>query len=83
MYNSLDHEDVDEHIEFSDCGYHDLFNPSFDHDVDSLVVDISKPLIFDDLPDDEVETPQYVEAHQPELMVMLGTHYLEVSSAPD
>jgi len=31
-----------------------------------------------DLFEDEVETPQTVEALQPELMVMLGPHYLEV-----
>lgn len=57
LYDSSYHEDFDERIKFSDRGYCDLFIPSFDHDVDSLVFDLSKPPIFDHLPDDEVETP--------------------------
>lgn len=58
----------------------DLFTPSFDHDIDSLDVDLSKPPVFDVVPDDEVGTPQVVEALQPKLMVMSGAQRLEVSS---
>ena len=61
MYDSSDHEDVDKHIKFSDHGCHDLFSPSFDHDVHLFTVDISKPPVFDDLPIAGVETPQVVE----------------------
>jgi len=57
-------------MEFSDRGCRDLFSPSFDHDVDSFIVDLSKPPIFDDLPVDEVEALQVVEALQPKMMVM-------------
>ena len=78
LYDSLDYEDANGNIEFSNRGCHDLFFPSFDHDVDLFVVDISKPAVFDDLPVDEVETPQAIEALQPELMVMLGPYCLEV-----
>lgn len=56
---------------------------SLDHNVDSFIVDLSKPPIFNDLPIDEVETPQVVESLQVELMVMSGPHCLEVDSAPD
>lgn len=45
---------------------------SFDHDVDSLVVGLSKPSIFNDLSVDEVETPQVVETLHLELMVISG-----------
>jgi len=83
LYDSSDHEDVDEHIEFLDHGCHDFFSPSFNHDVDSCDVDLSKPLIFDDLPVEEVETPQVVEALQPEMMVMSSPCYLEVDSTLD
>ena len=62
LYDSLDHEGAKEHIEFYDHGCRDLFTPSFDHDVDSFLVNISKPRVFDDLPIDEVETPQAIEA---------------------
>lgn len=40
LFQSLDHEDVNKHLEFSDRGCGDLFTPSFDHDVDPLVVDL-------------------------------------------
>jgi len=62
LYDSSDHEDVDEHLEFFYHGCHDLFISSFDHDVDSHTIDPSKPQVFDDLPTNEVETPQVVEA---------------------
>lgn len=44
LYNSSNHEDVDEHIKFFYHGFHDLFSPSFDHNVDLFVVDLSKAL---------------------------------------
>jgi len=56
-------------MEFLDRGFCDIFCPTFDHDVDSFVVDRSRPC-FNDLPVDEVEAPQVVKALQPELMVM-------------
>jgi len=43
-----------------------------------IVVNISKPSVYDDLPHDEVETPNSIEALKPELMVMLGPHSIEV-----
>lgn len=74
-----DHEDVDGHLKFLDHGYCDLFTP-FDHDGDSFIVDTSNPLCFDDIPNDEVETPQVVEAPQFQMMVMSGPPSLEASS---
>lgn len=56
LYDSSDHEDADEIIDFSDRRGHDLFTLIFDHDVDSIIVDLSKPPIYDDLSVDEVET---------------------------
>lgn len=69
LYDSLDDEDVDAHLEFSDRACREIFTHSFDHNVDSLAIDISKPLVFGDLPSDEVETPQDFDALQPESMV--------------
>lgn len=83
LHDLSNHEDVDQHLEFSDRGCHDLFTPSFDHVVDSLIVNLSKPLISDDPPLNEVKTPQDVEALQRALMVMLGPRCPKVSSAPD
>jgi len=40
----------------------DICTSSSYHDVDSLVVNMSKPLVSDDLPINEVETPQDVKA---------------------
>jgi len=40
LYDSLDHEDVDELIEFFYRSCHDLFTPVFNHDVDSVIVDL-------------------------------------------
>jgi len=57
LSNSSNHEDVEEHLEFSDLGCHDLFTSSSHHNVDSTVVNISKTLIYDDLFVNEVETP--------------------------
>lgn len=62
IYDSSDHEDVDVHIKFSDHGCCDLFIHSFDHNSDSLAIDLSKPPIFHDLSSDEVETPQDIKA---------------------
>jgi len=59
--DSSNHEDVDKHPEFSDLGCHDLFTSSSDHDVDSIVVNISKTLVYDDLFVNEVETPPIVK----------------------
>ena len=67
-----DHEDTDEITNFSDRSCRDLFTPAFDHDDDSIVVDLSKPPVYDDLSIDEVETTQTVEALHPEMMVMSG-----------
>ena len=61
MYDSSNHEDANKHPEFSNHGCRDLRTSSFDHDFDSLV-NLSKPLVSDDLSIDEVETPQAVEA---------------------
>ena len=83
LYNSSDHEDANKHIKFSDHGCRDLFSPSSDHNDDPFTVDIYKPHVFDDLPIDEVETPQVVEALQPELMVMSGPRYVEIDSTLD
>ena len=61
LFDSSDHEDADEIIDFFDRGYRDPFTLVFDHDHDSITVDLLKPLIYDDLPDDELETPKVVE----------------------
>ena len=68
---------------FFDHACHDIFTHSFDHDYDSLNVDVSKHVVFDDLLADEVETPQVVEELQPELMVISGSCSLQVSSTSD
>ena len=72
MRDSSNHEDVDEHPKFSDHGCHDLCTSSFNHIVHSLTVNMSRPLVPNDIPINEVKTPQAVEALHPELMVMLG-----------
>ena len=80
LCDSSNHEDTDEHFEFSDHGCRDLCTSSFDHDVDSLVVNLPKPLVSDNLSIDEVKTPQVVEALQPKMIDMPSPHYPEVSS---
>ena len=67
---SLDHEDANEIIDFSDCSCRNLFAPIFDCDDDSITVDFLEPLVYDDLFVDEVETPQTIEALHSKLMVM-------------
>lgn len=57
-FYSSHHEDVNKHHEFSDHGCRDLCAYSFDHNVDSLIFNPSKSLVFDDLPIDEVDTPR-------------------------
>jgi len=62
LCDSSNHEDVDQHPEFSDLGCHDTFTSSSNHDFDSLVVNLSNPLVYEDLSINEVETPQTIEA---------------------
>ena len=57
MFDSSDHEDAEEFIDFSDRGSHDPFTSIFYHNHESIIVDLLKPPVYDDLPDDEVETP--------------------------
>jgi len=83
LYDSSNHEDRDKHPKFPDHGCHDLYTSSFVHDVDSLIVNMSKPPVYDYLSIDEVETSQAIKALQPELMVMLGPHCPGVSSTSD
>jgi len=83
LFDSSNHEDVDGLIDFSDHSYRDLFTPVFDHNVDSIIVDISKPPVYDDISFDEVETLQAVEALQHELMVMSSPHCPEVGFTSD
>lgn len=83
LFDSSDHEDADENIDFSDCGYRDPFSPIFNHDHDSTTVDFSKPPVYDDISNDEVETPKTVEALQPELMVMSSPRSLGVGFNSD
>jgi len=80
LYDSTNHEDVDVHLEFFDHGCRDIFTHSFDHDSDSLTIDLSKLPIFDDPYYDEAETNQAIEAFHPKFMVMSGFHSIEVSS---
>lgn len=83
LFDSFNHEDVDEIIDFSDRGDRDPFVSIFDHDHDSIIFDLLNPLVYDYLRNDEVETPNTVEALQPELMVMLGPCSLGVSLTSD
>lgn len=63
LFDSLDHEDASFcDIELSDDGFGNLFIDSFYHDFDFFVANISQPSICDDLPSDELELPQDVEA---------------------
>lgn len=83
LHDSSNHEDGNKHLEFSDLGCCDLSTSSSDHDVDSIIVILTKTLVYDDLCVDEVETPQTIEAFQPELMVMLGSRCPKVGFAFD
>jgi len=57
LFDSSDHEDANEIIDFSDHSCRDLFTPIFDQNDDSITVDFLKPPIYDDLSINEVETP--------------------------
>ena len=83
MCDSSNHEDADQYPKFSDLGCHDFFTSSSDHDVDSLVFNLSKPLVYDDLFVDKFETPQTIKEPHPELMVLLGPRYPEVGFTSD
>ena len=60
LFDSSDHEDANEIIDFSNLSCRDLFTPIFDHDDDSIIVYFLKPPVYDDLSNDELETPQTV-----------------------
>ena len=62
LCDSSNHEDADQHPDFSDIGCCDLFTSSSNHDVDPLIVNLSKPLVYEDPSINEVETPQNIEA---------------------
>ena len=83
LSDSSNHEDFDQHPEFFDLGCRDLSISSSDHDVDSLIVNPSKLMVYEDPSVNEVETPQTVKELQLELMVMLGPVYPEVGFASD
>ena len=83
LFDLLDHEDANEIIDFTDHSCRDLFTLVFDHNDDSIIVDFSKPPIYDDLSVDEVKTPQTIEALKPKLMVMSIPHCPEVSFISD
>ena len=70
LHDSSNHEDVEKHPRFYHLGCYDLSNSSSDHDVDSLIVNPSNPLVYDYPSVNEVETLQTVEALQPDLMLM-------------
>ena len=70
-------------LEFFYHGCHNLFTLSSDQDVDSLIVNPSRPLFYEDPSINEVKTPQIIEAFQPEMMVMSGLRCLEFGFAFD
>ena len=79
LFNLSNHEDTKEFIDFSDYGSSDPFTSIFYNNLDSIAIDLSKPPVYDDLSDDEVETPKIVEALQPEMISMSSPHSLGVS----
>ena len=83
LCDSSNHEDADQHPEFSDLGCRDLFTTSSNHDVDSLIFNLFKPLVYQYPSMNKVETLQTIKAPQPELMVMPAPHCLEVGFASD
>jgi len=83
LCDSSNHEDVEKHPEFSDLGCHDLSTFSSNEDVDLIIVNMSKILVYDDLFVDKVKTPQTIEELQLEFMVMLGPCCHEVSFTSD
>jgi len=83
LCDSSNHEDADQHPRFYDLSCRDLFTSSSDDDVDSLFVNPSKPLVYDDPSINKDKTPQFVKALQPELMVMSGPRCPEVGFTSD
>ena len=49
-------------LNYFDLGYRDLFTLSSNHDVDSIIVNLCKPLVYEDLSVNEIETPETFEA---------------------
>ena len=82
LHDSSNHEDANKHPEFSDLGCRNLSTFSSDHDVDSIIDNLSKALAYNDLSVHEVGTPQTVEELQPKLMFILGPHFPEVGLTP-
>jgi len=56
LFDLYDHEDAVEIIDFSYHNCHDPFTPIFDQHDDSIAIDFSKPLVYDGLFVDKVET---------------------------
>ena len=61
-FGSSDHEDATEMVDSFDWGSRDPFVSIFDHNHDSIIAHVSNPPVYDDLPDDEVETSKTIEA---------------------
>jgi len=57
LFHSFDHEDANKIIGLSDHRCCDLFTPIFDKDVDYVIFDLSKELVYDDLSVVEVKIP--------------------------
>lgn len=57
LCDSSNHEDANQHAKFSDPGCHDLFTSSSNQDVYSLIVNLYKPLVYQNSSLNEVETP--------------------------
>lgn len=83
LHDSSNHEDTKKHPRISDPSCHDLSTSSSNHDVYSIIVNLSKTLVYDGPSIDKVETPQAIEALQPELMVMSVPRCLEVGFTSD
>lgn len=62
LLDSSKHEDAEKRLEFSYLRCCDLSTSSSNHDVDSIIVNMCKTLVYDDLSVNEVETLQVVEA---------------------
>jgi len=60
--DSSNHEDAEKHPKFSDLGCHDLSTSSYDHDVDLIIINLSKTLVYNDISVNEVETLQTIKA---------------------
>jgi len=56
LFDSSNHEDVDKIIDSFNHRCHDLFTLVFNHGDDYIKIYFSKPLVYDDLSIDEVET---------------------------